>query len=330
MDIKEKLKNIKFIRNIGKKHNIKKEFKRDAHDFCNYYMYAGESENQLEYEILFLVHSLEKGMSYENLRPFGKKKCHSLINLLEKYSIVGTQSNSAYRVGISILQKMKELYILKKWNKDRFYQEIEEFLNKSLSNVKLVDVGSTEITNGLFEIEKSDDFLSFIKKRHSVRKFAEKKLNQEDIKYCVEAAISAPSACNRQMCKVYQVSDGDKKALLDDKIIGVSGFDKKWINYFVFTFDMSAFSFYGERNQGYFNVGLFAMNFVNALHFKGIGSCFLQWSNTGKDDVLVRQKLGIPANERITVVLAAGYYPEKCKIPISHRKDINECFKVIE
>ena len=162
-----------------------------------------------------------------------------------------------------------------------------------------------------------------------MREFSDKKISKDDIKYCVEAAIASPSACNRQMCKVYQVSSHENIELLSNVIMGLGGFEKKGINYFVFTYDIAAFSFYGERNQGYFNTGLFAMNFVNALHFKGIGSCFLQWANTAKEDEMVRKKLNIPNGERIVVVLAAGYYADETLCPCSYRKNVDEIYKLI-
>lgn len=71
------------------------------------------------------------------------------------------------------------------------------------------------------------DYLNAIKSRHSVREFSDKKISKDDIKYCVEAAIASPSACNRQMCKVYQVSSHENIELLSNVIMGLGGFEKK-------------------------------------------------------------------------------------------------------
>ena len=40
----------------------------------------------------------------------------------------------------------------------------------------------------------------------------------------------------------------------------------------------------GERNQGYFNAGLFATNLINAFHSLGIGTCLIQFSNKVEDE----------------------------------------------
>ena len=193
----------------------------------------------------------------------------------------------------------------------------------------LIDVGVMNYSKTTAEIFKGFNYTEAIKTRHSVRSFSNQKIKDEDIIDCLQASLHTPSACNRQMCKIYQIADKHKKEKLSDVIMGLSGFEKDGVTYFVFTYDISAFSFYGERNQGYFNTGLFAMNFVNALHFKGIGSCFLQWANNSKDDLYIRKVLGIPPNEKIVVILAAGYYQEECIIPKSYRKSVQEIFKVL-
>ena len=109
--------------------------------------------------------------------------------------------------------------------------------------------------------------------------------------------------------------------------MGLSGFEKDSVNFFVITYDTCSLSFYGERNQGYLNSGLVAMNFVNAMHSKKIGSCFLQWGNTNKEEKSVKNVLEIPQNEKIAVVIGAGYYKSINKIPCSNRKKISEIYK---
>lgn len=79
------------------------------------------------------------------------------------------------------------------------------------------------------------------------------------------------------MIGIVQVSSRDKCDLISNTIYGSAGISKNSVTYFVVTYDINALDYYGERNQGYLNAGLVAMNFANALHSRGIGSCFLQW-----------------------------------------------------
>ena len=71
------------------------------------------------------------------------------------------------------------------------------------------------------------------------------------------------------------------------------------------------------------------MNFVNALHFKGIGSCFLQWGNKHSQEVRIKKQLGIPKDEKIVIAIAAGYYKNNTLVPKSYRKRIEELYKKI-
>lgn len=328
MSIIEKLKSIPFISKAGKKFLIKREFAGDAKDFCSHYMYSKDDINSIEYSILLVVHSLEKGMitPEPTLRPFGEKKVKELLQLLNKYKSLSNNYSVAFLMGASILKEWKKCFVKHNWTSNLF-EEVNSFVEGI--DIALPKVGVAE--NNLLDIKTatSFDLLKALSARHSLRVFSAEKIKDEDIKYAINVACAAPSACNRQMCKIYFIKDEQKKVLLDDIIIGVGGLDKEHINYFLCTFDIKAFSYSGERNQGYFNAGLMAMNFVNALHFKGVGSCFLQWSNKRDEDYKVKLKLGIPKNEKIAVVIAAGYYPEYFVSPVSCRKAIEEVYREV-
>lgn len=95
----------------------------------------------------------------------------------------------------------------------------------------------------------------------------------------------------------------------------------------VVAFVVNANYFIGERNQGWLNAGLFSMNLVNALHSQGIGSCFCQFGNSTKQEEQLKKLLGIPASERIAVILSAGYYCDKSIIPYSPRKKIGDVYR---
>lgn len=329
MNIKKNLKRITFLRKWVKRIKIKREFSRDAKDFCKHYMENETEICHLEYNMLLLVHSLEKGMCNKDLRPFGQQKCRELLHLIKKFPLKDP-TNTPYMMSISILSKWKNIFEQNNWEKGVIYQEVAAYLSQENLEKNSLDVGAFIYTKDMAETFKNLNYSDAIQTRHSIREFAHRRLEMEDIIYCAKAAIYTPSACNRQMCKIYMINNEHSKSILDNTIMGLGGFDKEWINYFVITYDIGAFSFYGERYQGFFNAGLLAMNFANAMHFKGIGSCFLQWANTGKEDVEVRLSLGIPNHEKIVVILAAGYYPEECIVPKSHRKEIGEFFKIID
>lgn len=79
-----------------------------------------------------------------------------------------------------------------------------------------------------------------IRNRHSVRQFASN---------AVALAMKAPSACNKQSCKVYYYQDEETNGELAELIAGNTGIKKDVKAYLMLTNDMSAFYDAYERNQ---------------------------------------------------------------------------------
>ena len=136
-------------------------------------------------------------------------------------------------------------------------------------------------------------------------------LKIEDIKEAIEIAKYTPSPCNRQYIKIHYYKGGKVKENVFKYSIGKTGFYLEGVNTFIITFDVNGLNWPGERNQGYFNAGLFSMNLVNAFHSIGIGTCFIQFANTVEEEEKLKHINKIPSNERIAVILFAGYYDDK-------------------
>ena len=69
-------------------------------------------------------------------------------------------------------------------------------------------------------------FDEVIKTRRAVRTFSDKKLEPNVVKECVLLAQAAPTACNRQMIKIYQISNRENCDIITDTIYGASGFTR--------------------------------------------------------------------------------------------------------
>ena len=157
----------------------------------------------------------------------------------------------------------------------------------------------------------------------------DKKITDDDARKAVLMAIKSPSACNRQMCKIYFINDETKRERTIKYGHGLTNFNLNNTNIFIITFDISSYCSIGDRHQGWFNAGLIAMNFVNALHSIGIGTCFIQFGNDINEELELKRLLNIPENEKISIMIAAGYYKDESIIPYSTRKDINEIYRKI-
>ena len=322
MNVNQILKSNPVIRRLGKKVKTYNEFRHDAKNFDKYYVEAAERDGDYRYTIMLLVHSLEKGMCMPNPRPFGFDKVKELIKLLNGCSEKG---GFEYNVGVSALDAWKRFFDERGWKSEKNYDEVATFLKDK----KIVCETGSKKYSPVIGSTDGEDFERITFSRHSVRDYKDEPIRDEDLHLALKAFVETPTACNRQMCRIISVKSASIKAEFNKVIIGLPGFNKEHVNFFIITYDLAAFAYSGERQQGLFNAGLCTMSFVNALHAKGIGSCCLQWSNKHSEDQRIRKLLGMRDSERIGVVVGAGYYLQDNTIPCSVRRPISDIYREV-
>ena len=305
---------------------LEKEYLFDKDFYSKNKMRSEENLNKIGYSLLVYEHTLEKGLSHFDLRPFGKTKIKNIISLLIKeLKYANYEKNFSFIIGINSLREYKKIYEKYKWVNEKEYKEVVKFL-KDYKNIPEKKTGAFIVTNEELKKSYNIDYKSFIKSRHSTRNYKHEDLKLEDIKAAVEMAKYSPSACNRQYVKLHYYPKGKMKQNVIDYSIGKSGIYLENVNIFIITFDVNGLGVAGERNQGYFNAGLFATNLVNAFHSLGIGTCFIQFANPVEEEEKLKKLNEIPSNERIAVILYAGYYDKKSIFAVSPRKKLEKYF----
>ena len=305
---------------------LEKAYLYDMNFFKYNNMFSNESKNRIGYNIIYYTHGIEKGLSHFVLRNFGEKKIYSLINLLKKYlKFFNYENDFSFINGINILREYKYVYKQNNWTKKKEYTMTSKFL-KDFKNIKMIKTGAHIIEKEDIKKDYSINYKNFVKSRHSTRNYKKMKIKIEDIKEAIEMAKYTPSACNRQYIKLHYYPEGKMRQNIINYSIGKGGFYLDGVNTFIITFDVNGLNWSGERNQGYFNAGLFSMNLVNAFHSIGIGSCFIQFHNSIEEEEQLKQLNNIPSNERIAVILFAGYYDDKSIVTISQRKEFEHYF----
>jgi nitroreductase len=298
------------------------EYYLDALYYKRYSMLMNKSPKNYEYQILLRLHGLEKGICMPDSRKFGQEKIEVLIDIMSKAKIIG-EVTTGYLMAEGIIREWIELFEKNHWTDDPVYQKVKLNYNEIVSD-DAIDSGIIRINKEQILEKVNGNFSDLCYSRHSTRRYSSVPLKNSDIDECISLAKMSPSACNRQMCKIYWIESEQLRSVMESIGLGLSGFSKETANYLVITFDMKAFNYYGERDQGYFNAGLFVMNFTYALHYKGIGSCCLQWGQAHSVEKKIKNILNIPQDEKIAVVLAAGYYDDENIVPLSHRRDNEE------
>lgn len=325
MGIKERLKHVQWLRKSVKRAKTLKEYLSDAHFMNEHFLDAGNSTEHETFRIMLLVHSIEKGLSSRSPRPFGAAKCVKLASLLEAAS-ADTRNSTSYTMGMSVLGEWVTFHLAHGWQETLSFAEIREFVGQNqTSGAKSFPSAGTLSINGRQPDNWSNlPFAEFLRSRHSTRRYNGATVEDEVVTECVALALLSPSACNRQMVRFHVVDDPAPKELLYRTLHGTGGVDFETCRLGLVTFDVNGLEFYGERNQGYLNAGLFAMTLVQALHWKGVGSCLLQFGNTFAAERMLVRELGLPSTERIAVGISFGVMESEDTVPASARRQLQE------
>ena len=303
---------------------LEKEYLYDLNFYNKYNMGTNSTLNKLGYESIVYTHTLEKGMEHFELRPFAAKKIEHIMSLIRRQSQFENHiSTFSFINGINTLREYKKIYDDHGWNDKEEYKTVKDFL-KDYNNIEHQKTGAFILTKKELEKDFRIDYLKFLKSRHSTRNYKNEAIKFEDVQKAMEMAKYSASSCNRQFIKVHFYPSGKMKENVIRYSIGKGGLYLEGVNTFIISFDTNALSGVGERNQGYFNAGLYSTNLVNAFHSLGIGTCFIQFNNSVKEEEELKKLNNIPEYERIAVILFAGYYDEKSIFAVSPRKDIKE------
>lgn len=306
---------------------LEKQYLFDIEFYQKHNMAVTEDLNRLGYSIIFHTHSIEKSLSHFDLRPFGIKKISLIMSILNKeLKYENHEKHFSFINGINTLRQYKKVYEEHKWTDKEEYKNVSDFL-KMYENIPEQKTGSYILTKEELQNDYKIDYKKFIKSRHSTRNYKNQQLKIEDIKEAIEMAKYTASACNRQYIKVHYYPTGQMRQNVIKYAVGKGGLYLEGVNTFIITIDVNGLKGNGERNQGYFNAGLFSTNFVNALHSLGIGTCFIQFCNSVSEEEKLKQLNQIPSYERIAVILFAGYYDDKSIFAVSPRKDVDDYLK---
>ena len=306
---------------INKICNKFKDFFNPYKIFLTELKYVYKYKRDYRVRVLLLAHSLEKGMGVENIKAnYGVQKANQLISLLDEMIKKDDANNFAFNEGYSVLKRWLEF---KKDNNEEASKVKERFENLKIKDFTLYPAGYSIINKCDIENYTNIDFSNFIKTKHSMRKGAFEPITEEEINYVINIAKYAPSACNRQPCKIYFSTSIEKNKAISTLVPGNKSFQEDVPYYTILTADRKSFSA-GESMQWYLNAGIFASYFTLALHSKNIGSCIFQFPAFYKTEKSIRKICKIDKAEVITCIIGMGKYPETFKIIEAFRKPNSE------
>lgn len=299
------------------------------YDIGRFVKYSGvfsrETREQLRSYVIMQYHIIEKGLTMPNRRlGFGMEVIRKLMAQIVAFEHkFGSDSQVTHAIGV--LKTYWELHFTAGAinASEAFWQELDLFLGNYPS---VESARQLHFTREDFYKEKDAVFPRFALARHTSRHYSEKSLDVKLLRNAVEIAISTPTACNRQHCRVYCVSD--KKLMADILHIqgGSRGFGHFADKLLIVTANLEDLNVVRERNDLFVNGGMFLMNLCYSLFYNEIAHCILNWSRTPDEDMRFRTLVGIKESETVIAILTCGVPPEEFDVCASPRKPISEYF----
>lgn len=305
-----------------------------AHTYRAMYWVQGHSDvRTLSAELLFLYHKLEKGLVMPGPRRlFGVEPAKATISLVRRWIEAGhSQTDPVFKGALQTLADYARHIELHQLDiNGRIQPEVSALMNEiplyfkepsTPQPLPIKDDGREEVSTW--------SFMELALARRSVREFLPDDVDIALIEGAVVAAQLSPSACNRQPCKLFLTNDPAKKRKLLAYQNGNRGFGHLVPHIAILTTDEQCFFDASERHEPYIDGGLFAMSFILALRANGVQSCCLNWCVPPATDRAVHLLFGIPASQRIVMLIAIGYAPKDCMVPRSPRRALSEVLNKI-
>ena len=152
------------------------------------------------------------------------------------------------------------------------------------------------------------DFLQLAKDRYSVRKFADREVEQEKIYKIVEAGIKAPTACNLQPFKIWVAKSEDAKNKINKAnkfpfvhqapvlIVVGSKNEEAWVRKF------------DGKNFADIDASIVATHIMLAIHDLGLGTTWIGHF----DEKLLKEQFEEMKDYNLIAIFPVGYIADDC------------------
>jgi nitroreductase len=285
-----------------------------------------KSSATLQGLIIRQAHAIEVGLTYKPTRPgFAESTVEALIGNLNDYLVV----KPANSLVVHVVQTLVE-YCRVNRELDHDVGQIELDTSK-LARKAGVEVSAAEPLFPMpYSVSVEHGFRDFARGRRSCREYREKPVDIELLEDAVRSALSSPSACNRQPCRVYVLDDPDVRQRALDLQNNRSAWRSTAGRILIVTVDQGFYNGVREYNAAYVDGGLFCMTLVYALHAQGLGTCMLNLNISVSDLNLLRETIGATRGEVFVMMIAAGHAARDAPVCRKFQRSASEVIQLIE
>lgn len=309
---------------------------KQAYIVMNKYMHIYNIQTNSEFlderyasELVRNVHSIEKGLSLREVRPF-----FGVPKILEAYEYAKTLIEHKVHfeevcMFIGALRAYIEYHTdnhLDNEKVEKVRQIYLDLLERETTKMKVAG-GYIIVNNKGYSKERDSLITDLIKNRHSIREFDLTPIDDKLLLEAIDLARYCPSACNRQGFRVHIVSKENMR-VFDGWFDGIGGFANEIQKMILVTGKISAYRV-NEEFQYIVSASVFAGYLTMTLEAKNIGCCFVQRPLLqSKQWDKVTSELNIDKDEQIICALGIGNMLEEFKAPISHRINIEQIVNI--
>ena len=169
-------------------------------------------------------------------------------------------------------------------------------------------------------------FMNLAKERTSVRKFAEKEIENEKLELVLEAGRIAPTAANKQPQRIYVLQS--KEALEKLAVLTPCGFNAKTVLIFTYN-EEEEFKNPLEAgiHSGVEDVSIVATHMMLEATELGLATCWVNYFANSE----LEKAFEFPENERSVLIMPIGYAAEDAPMNPSHTvyKEMDEIVRYL-
>ena len=160
-----------------------------------------------------------------------------------------------------------------------------------------------------------NQLLQLIQSRRSTRLFKEKQIEPDILKELADVVSWSATSCNRQPAKLFITQHTEKIGRCLKQCAGATCFGKKMPCFIAVCAD-TRFYMLKDRNLPFIDISLGLQNMLLMAHLQGIEATILNWMHhTSRENVILRETLGIPEYYLIVLNLILGYPIYSAPIP---------------
>lgn len=171
-----------------------------------------------------------------------------------------------------------------------------------------------------------DAFLALCRQRRSVRWFLPEAVPRALVERALEAALQAPSACNRQPFS-FRFFEAPVAGRIASIAMGTTGYAQQIPALLVLVGDWSNFQHERDRHLPYIDGALAAMQLMLALETLGLGSCPINWPDVEALERRMERELALPPWMRPVMLIALGYPDPTGGIAFSAKKPVDSVLR---